>query len=256
MKKVLLLSLAGLTLACQGSLDLATSDAGGPRPRGQSSDAGPPDARVLFDGGELVLWGAPQTLAPERYKNLYASSTQGGLAAIRTSCIERCVPVDDLCADVSCDQGFTCVGGECITGCFFEPCTGVDCAPGYYCASGRCLPIIECTKSCEDGFACHLICPPLTDSCADTACGECERCEEGECVEDLCACTECARDSSARSRTAKQPARSRANARSSVKRTKSASSASVSCRRTSARAVDPIVPTRLAEATMGAVGAA
>ncbi len=120
--------------------------------------------------------------------------------------------VDDLCEDVTCDPGYLCRGGECLSQCEFITCPegweciivdgapgcfpadcytpGHECDEGERCREGECEPDpcldVVCTGTdfCREG-ACHESCGP------DDVCPDGERCFDGACVEDPCFGVEC-----------------------------------------------------------------
>jgi len=92
----------------------------------------------------------------------------------------RCV--DPGCQGVTCDEGQTCVGGQCTT-----PCDGVSCPYGQSCRDGQCVD--PCAHvMCDDGEVCREgICFPGCTSCAGIACGSGLTCVSGgECVDPSC----------------------------------------------------------------------
>ena len=65
----------------------------------------------------------------------------------------NCPDPFNLCANVNCGPGLTCVNGDCI-----NPCSGVICAPGYVCVNGNCQnnPLDDgCGNSCPLGYVCR-----------------------------------------------------------------------------------------------------
>ncbi len=68
--------------------------------------------------------------------------------------------VVDQCAGVTCEDGETCVDGECVA---TDPCDGVTCGDGETCVDGECV---------------------ATDPCDGVTCGDGETCVDGECVPD------------------------------------------------------------------------
>ncbi|MDD9935760.1 MAG: hypothetical protein OXT09_19265, partial [Myxococcales bacterium] len=115
---------------------------------------------------------------------------------------ERCV---DLCEGVSCDEGESCVDGDCrdchfvgcptgevcfASECQADPCADVSCAEGEACMNG------SCAASCDDadcgvGDRCGEggSCEP--DPCAMVACRGAEVCIEGECSDNPCLGMQC-----------------------------------------------------------------
>ncbi len=132
--------------------------------------------------------------------------------------------VDAKCADVSCDAGKICVGGECQTPCdgvscpgsqvcrvgkCVDPCVGVTCEVGRVCEQGVCVLGCDCAacatgeqcapdghcvsagcvgKACAVGTECSA--GACVDSCADAKCPTGEKCEQGACV-DACSGVSC-----------------------------------------------------------------
>ena len=73
--------------------------------------------------------------------------------------------VVDPCEAVECDEGFSCVEGECVAD-VTDPCEGVECDEGFSCVEGECV---------EDAPA----------PCEGVECDEGLICVAGECVEDV-----------------------------------------------------------------------
>ena len=66
-------------------------------------------------------------------------------------------PPTDLCADVTCEAGETCVEGVCVAD---DPCADVTCEEGETCTDGTCV---------------------ADDPCADVTCDEGQTCTDGVC---------------------------------------------------------------------------
>ncbi len=102
------------------------------------------------------------------------------------------------CATISCEAGFSCVGGECL----INPCTGITCPESKTCLDGTCV-VNLCTQdpsikeSCEaDSKLCTMVwdnqaenttamAACVTDPCERTICPESNKCQSvcisGEC---------------------------------------------------------------------------
>ncbi|AUX46420.1 hypothetical protein SOCE26_079260 [Sorangium cellulosum] len=127
--------------------------------------------------------------------------------------------VDPACAEVVCDAGQVCRGGqcnapcdgvrcpfptECRAGVCVDPCSHVTCESGTVCDGGVCRPSCPCTP-CPSGSACEeasglckeaaclgVDCPAgqrcdmgaCVDTCAGAVCPGGQRCVAGACVED------------------------------------------------------------------------
>lgn len=95
-----------------------------------------------------------------------------------------CPGTDEACANVTCDPGFRCVGGDCV-----DACQGVACPVGSECRAGRCV------DACA-GFACDE-CSVCVDGacaprCSGDSCGAGRTClADGRCVSDACAAVSC-----------------------------------------------------------------
>ncbi len=88
--------------------------------------------------------------------------------------------VVDPCADVTCDDGETCVDGECVAA---DPCDGVTCGDGESCVDGECVATDPCDGvTCGDGETCVDGECVATDPCDGVTCGDGETCVDGECV--------------------------------------------------------------------------
>jgi Notch 1 len=121
-----------------------------------------------------------------------------------TECVEDyCVPNE--CWGVECPDGHICRDGDCI-----NLCDGINCDGDEICLNGICLEDDCYSLGCEDGMQCiDYTC--TADPCSEIECGEnqfcsigtcvttCERvqcgigtkCQNGECVVDLCHEIEC-----------------------------------------------------------------
>lgn len=111
-------------------------------------------------------------------------------------CEMRCVPSRNLCNDLHCAPGETCLGGRCIAGCYPSPCADVTCPSGQFCdeSTGQCARITACPGTCRDGFTCHVACVPRSP-CDGVDCPAGEVCANGECRPSACAAVTCAEGS-------------------------------------------------------------
>jgi len=102
---------------------------------------------------------------------------------------EGCNGVDDDCdgfvdeGDSVCDDGLTCVSGECAT-----ICDGGQCEDGLQCLDGHCLSVCA-SVNCQSGTECN----PETGLCEDTCdCAEGQTCMgSGRCIDQDCADVDC-----------------------------------------------------------------
>ena len=116
---------------------------------------------------------------------------------------ETCV---DPCADVTCEDGLSCVRGECVD------CNDTGCPTGEICRADVCVTdrcaTRECGEEmCVDGTCASVCgegdCPPgqrcaadascEPDPCDGIACGAGRYCDGGECRADPCAAMTCPR---------------------------------------------------------------
>ena len=94
--------------------------------------------------------------------------------------------IDPACADVTCEDGLTCVNGECVDSACFD----VTCDTGLACVQGECVDSACLDVTCEDGLTC------VNGECVDSACLDvtCDTgltCVQGECVDSACLDVEC-----------------------------------------------------------------
>ncbi len=77
--------------------------------------------------------------------------------------------VEALCANITCDAGFACSGGDCVEACdgvlcptgkecqlgrCVDPCAGVVCPESKVCEQGLCVSTCQCRGGCSEGFEC------------------------------------------------------------------------------------------------------
>jgi hypothetical protein len=109
-------------------------------------------------------------------------------------CFAKCVPTTNLCNGVTCGVDQTCVGGNCLAGCFPSPCATVTCATGSYCdlGTGACIPLQTCggVNPCGAGYGCQESCV-ATDPCQGVTCASDQLCRGGTCIADPCAAKSC-----------------------------------------------------------------
>ena len=78
------------------------------------------------------------------------------------------VPDEDIavdpCEGVECEDGFSCVDGECVEDVVVDPCEGVECEDGFSCVEGECVEDV------------------VVDPCEGVECDEGSSCVWGECV--------------------------------------------------------------------------
>jgi len=98
------------------------------------------------------------------------------------TCVEgNCVPVDP-CDDVTCEDGESCVDGACVTD---DPCADVTCEDGESCVDGECVAGDPCDGvTCEDGESCVDGECAASDPCDGVTCEDGESCVDGACVPD------------------------------------------------------------------------
>ncbi len=105
-----------------------------------------------------------------------------GLVGFMAGCPFGEPPVD-LCADVTCDPGFSCDAGtgECAQD--TDPCEGVTCEADETCVDGDCVPADPCEGvTCEADETCvDGACVPA-DPCEGVTCEADETCVDGDCV--------------------------------------------------------------------------
>jgi hypothetical protein len=119
-------------------------------------------------------------------------------------CVEG-VCLDKACADVKCDAGSVCRGGECVSPCddvvcpygatcqkgvCVDVCVGVECDPGFVCepreSSDGATLVGVCTscdcRGCPDGQTCseHRC---IDNSCVDKTCDASAHCVAGKCID-------------------------------------------------------------------------
>lgn len=111
-------------------------------------------------------------------------------------CEMRCVPSRNLCGELNCAPGETCLAGRCVAGCFPSPCADVTCPAGQFCdeSTGACARVTACPGACRDGFTCHVACVPRSP-CDGVDCPAGTVCFNGECRADACAAVTCAEGS-------------------------------------------------------------
>ncbi|MFK8003673.1 MAG: MopE-related protein [Polyangiales bacterium] len=133
----------------------------------------------------------------------------GMCADVECAETELCDPTTgmcrDLCENVACADGDTCVRGGCVEDncygrgcdagercaegvCEADPCLDVSCEGDSYCREGSCVDV--CTTVCAAGEVCD------GNTCVDAPCGGCadsESCVEGSCVANDCGMS-CGRD--------------------------------------------------------------
>lgn len=105
--------------------------------------------------------------------------------------------VEAACADVECESGLLCVGGECqdpcdgvqcpeplrcFSGRCLDPCDGVQCDPGRVCQDGVCVMTCDC-QPCRAGYECKDQTQCVPEGCADQDCPAGTVCDAGECVD-------------------------------------------------------------------------
>lgn len=104
------------------------------------------------------------------------------MASLALGLIAGCpdtTPADDLCDSVTCDDGESCVDGDCVPD---DPCADVTCEDGQSCVDGACVPDDPCADvTCDDGESCVDGVCMILDACADVTCGDCEECVDGVC---------------------------------------------------------------------------
>ncbi|MGK4000294.1 MopE-related protein [Sorangium sp. So ce1024] len=121
------------------------------------------------------------------------------------SCNDAGFCVEPACAEVSCDEGEVCVGGQCRAPCdgivcpfptvcrvgvCVDPCSNVTCEGGTVCDGGVCKPSCPCTP-CPSGRACEEETGLCRESaCVGVTCPAGQRCDAGACV-DACAGAVC-----------------------------------------------------------------
>ncbi|MCB9849111.1 MAG: hypothetical protein H6817_00230 [Phycisphaerales bacterium] len=94
-----------------------------------------------------------------------------------------CVTAVDPCADVTCDQGESCVEGECVAD---DPCADIVCTTGFSCVDGACVADDPCEGvTCDEGESCVDGACVADDPCEGVTCDEGESCVDGECVADM-----------------------------------------------------------------------
>jgi hypothetical protein len=83
----------------------------------------------------------------------------------------------DPCKDVTCDEGYVCENGACVTSCVC-----LSCEPGTVCSEddGRCVAEACLDMTCDPGT--HCVEGACVDSCQDAVCPDGEVCQQGECV--------------------------------------------------------------------------
>ena len=100
--------------------------------------------------------------------------------------IAGCPLLGDLCANVTCDTGFTCndTTGECEEN--VDPCDGVTCNDSSNCTEDTCDDTGTCvfTSICEDNELC--VDGECVDLCLDVTCDEGMTCDPatGDCIDD------------------------------------------------------------------------
>ncbi len=137
---------------------------------------------------------------------------------ILVACLSACGGEEevDLCSDVTCTEGLTCVEGECVEAqemCGFsiclenevcidgvcetdDPCFGIVCSDGKECVLGACVFVDPCDGiTCDPGSYCEDGACVLPDPCEGVVCGVTEYCEGGECLcQPVCEDMECGDD--------------------------------------------------------------
>jgi hypothetical protein len=146
---------------------------------------------------------------------------QNGMAQCRDRCPPgkctaptTCVPATGQCVDcftTGCPQGQVCVGSP--GSCEPDPCANVMCNPGEFCQGGNCLNLCanvtcptgevcvagNCRMSRCEGVQCQpgFLCNPDTGACVPDLCtlgcplGQRCRQSDGQCIPDPCATTQC-----------------------------------------------------------------
>lgn len=128
-----------------------------------------------------------------------------GEACINDMCVNQCADVecaaneecrDGFCYDchvLGCPAGQVCSASQCID----DPCAGVDCQgrpgceDGCSCVAGECVPVCY-DEDCPAGQACATDGTCQSDACADVECLSDEFCVDGQCEIDRCPSIGCA----------------------------------------------------------------
>ena len=164
-----------------------------------------PTKRYPFILAALCLAGCSDdssVVTPPAETGLGEACTAESLCAEGGVCAHGiCMPTDDPCVTITCDDGIVCRDGRCQT---VDPCTGIDCDEGELCVEGQCripcgLTTCEPGQICRDN-ACHdtimcgdTLCEPgnvcrdgaCKPLCGDVVCGDHQTCIDGVCT-DLC----------------------------------------------------------------------
>ena len=80
-----------------------------------------------------------------------------------------------------------CINNICVLDESIISCEGVTCDEGYQCMQGTCVSLTSCDAAtpCDEGYECvDNYCELVDDSCLDVVCDEGEICESGVCVLD------------------------------------------------------------------------
>ncbi|MBN8609938.1 MAG: hypothetical protein J0L92_05110 [Deltaproteobacteria bacterium] len=113
-------------------------------------------------------------------------------------CAYACIEAAPTCAE-GCADGTSCVGGECIAGCYPGALCDTGCGAEGVCSTSvrACVPRADDTAcgGCDVGTVCADLCRARTsvsDPCASVTCAEGEHCVSGRCASNPCAGVTCA----------------------------------------------------------------
>ncbi len=117
--------------------------------------------------------------------------------AVGLVCTDAGLCVDPACANVTCDPGKVCSGGQCVGGCdgvtcpagqecelgrCVDPCAGVSCDAGTVCDQGICVASCQC-RPCAAGNVCASDGHCVATGCDTVTCPAGQACAAGACVD-------------------------------------------------------------------------
>ena len=177
------------TFGSDGQLDMISAA----RSDGATAKLDTSDSTTVLEGNQVMIT-IPDATSTRVFEGTLSADgntiTGSTTEEINLGDLEIMLPAGDLtfqrvgtgdpCDGVTCEDGESCVDGQCIPD---DPCTDVVCDTGESCVDGQCIPDDPCTDVvCDTGESCvDGQCIP-DDPCADVVCDTGESCVDGVCL--------------------------------------------------------------------------